>query len=144
MTLQDPGVSLTIRRVDYFYTMVEDRPGEAYRLLTSLLGKQVNLLAFSAVPIGPGHTQLVLYPEDVDRFTDAAEQLGLTLASRSHAILIQGDDHLGALSDVHARLFDARVNVYSSNGVTDGRGGYGYVLNVRQDEFERAAQALGI
>ena len=144
MALQDSATSLTIRRVDYFYTMVEDRPGEAYRILTSLLGRQVNLLAFSAVPMGPDHTQLVLYPEDVDAFTAAADGLGLTVNQTEQAILIQGDDRLGALADVHAQLYDAGINVYSSNGVTDGRGGYGYVLHVKQQDFEKAAQALGV
>jgi len=144
MALQDSRAALSIRRVDFFYTMVADRPGEAYRLLSSLLGKRVNLLAFSAIPIGPDHTQLVVYPEDVDAFTEAADDLGLTLTSQDQAILIQGDDRLGALSDVHARLYDAGVNVYSSNGVTDGRGGYGYVLHVKHEDFERAARALGV
>jgi hypothetical protein len=144
MSLQSSAASLKIRRVDYFYTTVEDRPGAAYRILSLLLGKQVNLLAFSAIPIGPDHTQLVLYPEDVDEFTAAADDLGLTLASTEQALLIQGDDRLGALADIHARLYDAGVNVYSSNGVTDGRGGYGYVLHVKQADFERAARALGV
>lgn len=144
MALQDPGVSLSIRRVDYFYTMVENRPGEAYRILSALLGKRVNLLAFSAVPMGPVHTQLVLYPEDKDQFADTADELGLTVTSTAQAILIQGDDRLGALADVHSQLYDAGINVYSSNGVTDGRGGYGYVLHVRKEDFDRAARALGI
>jgi len=143
MDLQDSGISLSIRRVHYVHTMLEDRPGEAYRLLSELLGRRVNLLAFSAVPIGAGHTQLVLYPEDIDQFTDAVDGLGLTITSSAQAILIQGDDHLGALADIHAQLYDVGINVYSSNGVTDGRGGYGYVLHVRQQDFERAAQALG-
>ena len=143
MDLQDSGISLSIRRVHYVHTMLEDRPGEAYRLLSELLGRRVNLLAFSAVPIGAGHTQLVLYPEDIDQFMEAVDGLGLTITSNAQAILIQGDDHLGALADIHAQLYDAGVNVYSSNGVTDGRGGYGYVLHVRQQDFERAAQALG-
>ena len=144
MSLGDSAVSLTIRRVHYFYVMVEDRPGEAYRILSSLLAESVNLLAFSAVPMGPDHTQLVLYPEDVSSFSEAAEKLGLTVASTEQAILISGDDHLGALADVHAQLYDAGVNVYSSNGVTDGRGGYGYVLHVKQTDFENAARALGV
>jgi hypothetical protein len=38
----------------------------------------------------------------------------------------------------------ANVNVYASNGVTDGKNSYGYILYVRHDEYEKAAQALGI
>jgi hypothetical protein len=34
--------------------------------------------------------------------------------------------------------------VYASTGVTDGRGAFGYVVYVREDQFEKAAEALGI
>ena len=41
-----------IRRVEYYYTTVEDQPGEAYKLLSRLASLGVNLLAFTAV-LGP-------------------------------------------------------------------------------------------
>ena len=57
---------------------------------------------------------------------------------------MRGDDQLGALSDLHKKLFDASVNIYASNGVTDGEGDYGYVLYVRPEEFEKAKEILEI
>jgi hypothetical protein len=36
------------------------------------------------------------------------------------------------------------VSVYASGGVTDGRGTFGYVVYVREDQFEQAAGALGV
>ena len=33
---------------------------------------------------------------------------------------------------------------YASSGVTDGRGGYGYILYVRSEHYEDAATALGV
>ena len=60
------------------------------------------------------------------------------------ALLVQGDDELGALAGVHQKLFEAGVNVYASTGVADGRGSYGYVLYVRPDEYARAASALNL
>ena len=42
-----------IRKVNYFYASVRDQPGEGYRLLTRLAGAGVNLLAFTATPVGP-------------------------------------------------------------------------------------------
>jgi hypothetical protein len=56
----------------------------------------------------------------------------------------QGDDELGALASVHEKLYQARVNVYASSGVTDGKGSYGYVVYVRPEEYERAAKALEV
>lgn len=133
-----------IRRVDYFYANIKDRPGEGYRVLSALAGGGVNLLAFNAVPIGPVNTQFVLFPESGERLVESAGRTGLRLEGPQQAILVQGDDKLGALAEVHQKLSDAGIHVYASNGVTDGRGGYGYVLYVRPEDFEAAAGTLGV
>ena len=133
-----------IRRVDYYYATVQDRPGAAYSLLASLAESAVNLLAFSAVPSGAASAQLTLFPEDSDALVRAAAKTGLAVSGPEHAILVQGDDELGALADIHRKLFDAQVNVFNSTGVTDGGGRFGYVIYVRSSRFEDAARALGI
>ena len=133
-----------IRRLDYFYTQVSDQPGAAYVLLSSLASLGVNLLAFTAIPIGPEDTQLTLFPEDPHRLTAAAQQAGMKLTGPHPALLVQGDDELGALAKVHSKLADARVKVYASICVTDGVGRYGYVIYVRPDEYDRARVALEV
>ncbi|MEJ2721544.1 MAG: hypothetical protein P8181_10475 [bacterium] len=133
-----------VRVVEYYYTMVNDRPGEACRLLSQLASEEVNLLAFTAIPIGPDHTQLVIFPESVERLARAAESGGYTLTGPQRAILIQGDDRLGALVGYLQKLHDAKINVSSSTGVTDGRGGYGYLIHLRAEDIDRAAEALKI
>lgn len=133
-----------IRRVEYFHATVKDRPGEAYQLLAQLAGSGVNLLAFSAVPAGVEHTQLMLFPESVEALLRAAATEGLILSGPQHALLIQGDDELGALADVHRKLSDGQVNVYASTGVADGQGGFGYVLFLRSEDNEKAAGILGL
>lgn len=137
-------MSNQIRRVAYFYTTVPDRPGEAYRLLSSLAAVRVDLLAFTAVPVGPYRTQLALFPSDESRLREATERSGLDLDGPHWALLVQGDDEIGSLAAVHEQLFQANVNVYAATGVTDGRGGFGYVIYVRPEEFESAAKALGV
>ena len=137
-------MSTKMRRVQYFYAMIKDEPGAAYRLLTQLASAEVNLLAFQAIPMGPGLTQLVLFPERVERLADAAERTGIVLTGPHTAFLVQGTDRLGALIDLHEKLSESRVNVYASYGVTDGQGGYGYVFFVRPDDYERAAGVLGV
>jgi hypothetical protein len=137
-------MAFSVRRADYFYTTVEDRPGEGHKLLTQLADVDVNLLAFAAVPIGPVHTQLTLFPDDAERMASAARKAGLALDGPHPALLVQGDDDLGALAGVHEKLFEAGVNVYASTGVADGHGSYGYVLYVRPDEYTRAASALNL
>jgi hypothetical protein len=137
-------MAITIRRVAYFYTMAPDRPGEAYRLLSDLASLNVDLLAFTAVPIGPSRTQLALFPSDETLLTRAAEKSGLELDGPHWALLVQGDDEIGALARIHERLYQAKVNVYAASGVTDGRGGFGYVIYVRPEQFDQAAAALEV
>jgi len=133
-----------IRKVHYFYTTVEDRPGEAYQVLSGLADSGVNLLAMTAIPTGPMRTQLTLFPADSAQLRDVAGRVGMELDGPYPAVLVQGDDELGALAGIHERLYDAEVNVYASTGVTGGAGEFGYLLYVRPEEFERAAKALGI
>ncbi len=133
-----------IRGVDYYYVVVEDRPGEAYRLLAELASADVNMLAFNAIPMGPGRTQLMVFPESPYDLARVAERVGAVLTGPQRAFLIQGDDQLGALVDIHKRLYDSGINVSCASGVTDGRDGYGYVVYVKNDEWETAARALGL
>ncbi|MEJ2677591.1 MAG: hypothetical protein P8174_00790 [Gemmatimonadota bacterium] len=137
-------MSFRIRRVDYYYHMVEDQPGEAYKLLSDLAGMGVSLLAFTAVPMGPNRTQLSLFPEDGPLFAEAARKAGMQVDGPHRALLVQGDDKLGALAGIHEKLYRARVNVYASNAVTDGAGNYGFLLYVRPEDYQRAADALEI
>jgi hypothetical protein len=137
-------VATKIRRVEYFYINVKDQPGEAYKLLSHLVEMQVNLLAFTAIPEGPTRAQLTLFPEDPAQLAQVARRTGLALDGPHPAFLVQGDDELGALARIHERLYEANVNVYASSGVTDGRGGFGYVVYVRPEDFVQAAEALGL
>lgn len=131
-----------IRRVEYYYMTVKDRPGEAYRVLARLASGGVNLLAFSAVPMGGDTTQLTVFPADAHQLHTVEHEARLTLTGPQPAFLIQGDDELGALVDIHLKLSESQINVSASSGVTDGRGGYGYVVYVAPQDFEKAARML--
>jgi predicted amino acid-binding ACT domain protein len=137
-------MAFTIRKVDYFYATAEDETGAGYRILSQLAELGINLLAFVAVPIGPARTQLTLFPEDTSTLQSAAAKAQLPLDGPHRALLVQGDDELGALAGLHERLAQAGVQVYASSGVTDGRGSYGYVRYVRPEEFARAAAAMDL
>jgi hypothetical protein len=137
-------MAIKIQKVEYFYTSVQDQPGEAYKLLGQLENIGVNLLAFTAIPMGPERTQFTLFPEDTNQLQQAAKKAGFSLDGPNPALLVQGDDELGALTGLHKKLYQANVNVYTSSGVTDGKGSFGYVLYVRPEEMDKAVSALGI
>jgi len=137
-------MAFQLQKVDYFYLTVADETGHAYELLKQLAELGINMLAFAAMPSGSDRTQLTLYPADSGRLQREGERAGLSLDGPHPAILAQGDDEMGALARVHERIHEAAVDVYASSGVADGRGGYGYVIHVRPQDYERATAALGI
>jgi hypothetical protein len=137
-------MAYTIRRVDYYYASIRDELGAAYRVLAQMAELGVSLLAFTAVPSGPDRAQFALFPADPNRLLAEASAAQLPLDGPYHAFLVQGDDELGALASVHEQLFHAGIDVYASAGVTDGRGAFGYVVYVREDQVEQAAGALGL
>ncbi|MDJ0521216.1 MAG: hypothetical protein QNJ90_04000 [Planctomycetota bacterium] len=132
-----------VRRVNYFYVTVEDQPGEGFRLFTRLAEMGVDLVAFTGVPVGPLRTQFTIFPADKDKLRQAADQMRMTLDGPYEALLAQGDDELGALAEMHHILFDAGVNVYASSGASDGKGAFGYVIYVKPEQMDKAAEALG-
>ena len=132
-----------IRRVEYFHATVRDSVGAGYRLLSELAEEGVNLVAFNAVPIGPTTVQMMLFPEQPEQLVRAASKAGLSLTGPQPALLVQGDDRLGALAEIHRKLSDAGVDVYSATAVTSGEGSYGYLIYVKSDDVEKAAATLG-
>jgi hypothetical protein len=137
-------MAFTIRRVEYYYANVRDELGAAYRVLSQLAGLGVNLLAFTAMPSGPSLAQFALFPDDPNKLIAQARAAGLPLDGPYHALLVQGDDELGALANVHQQLVEAGVDIFASSGVTDSRGTFGYLVYVREDQFENAASALAL
>src|ERR687895_567371 len=129
------AMAFTIRRVEYYYANVRDELGAAYRVLSQLAARGVDLLAFTAVPSGPNLAQFALFPADPRRLVAEGRAAGLALDGPHHALLVQGE---------HERLVDAGVDVFASSGVTDGRGSFGYVIYVREDQFTKAARALDL
>ena len=135
-------MSTTTKRVQYFYTTTADKPGEGFRGLSLLADVGVNLLAFTAIPSGPMRTQLTLFPEDPGKMMSEGEKAGLRIEGPNSALMVQGDDELGALAEVHKKLYDANINVYASSGIADCGGSYSYIMYVQQSEMDRAEEIL--
>jgi hypothetical protein len=137
-------MSASIRPVEYFTTTIHDTPELAYGLLSRIAGAGINLLAFNAIPVGLAATQLVLFPDDSGMLVVVAREQRLDLGGPDRAFLIQGDDELGLLAKLHGQLVAAGVTPYAASGVTDGRGGFGYIVYVRREQYDQAARALGV
>src|SRR5512136_3066216 len=93
-----------IRRVEYRYAVVPDKPGSGAAILTELQGAGVNLLAYLGFPAGRGKAQIDLVPEDPAALKRVARKAGLKLSPAKRAFLIEGDDRVGAVADLSRRL----------------------------------------
>jgi hypothetical protein len=133
----------TIRMVEYFYIQTPDQPGEAARVLSWLRDAGVNLLAFSAFPSGR-RSQMDFIPEDPAAFRAAAKNAGWRLTGPKKVFLIAGDDRVGAMADLVARVAAAKVNITATQAVAPGSGRFGALLWVEPRNVKRAGQALGI
>jgi len=133
----------TVRIVDYYYTMVPDKSGEALRILKDLKDLGVNLHAFSGFPAAR-KSQLDFVPHDSHQFATAAKMLKVKLKGPKKVFLIEGDDRTGALFDVLGRLGSAKVNVTAVDAVSTSGGRWAAILWVKQRDGKKAAQALGV
>jgi hypothetical protein len=133
---------LTVRVAEYFYLKVKSDPCTAYEILAALATVEINILAFSAIPFGSEQMELTLFPDSTPNLLNVAGRLGLNLSGPQHAVLIQGDDRLGALAEIHRKLLTAGIRAYASSGVTDGMGRYGYVIYLKEGDHETAARVL--
>ena len=134
----------TIRRVEYYYVVVPDKPGSGASVLGSFQEAGVNLLAYLGFPAGRGKAQIDLVPEVPAALKDCAKKAGLKLSRAKRAFLVEGDDRIGAVAELTRRLAESKVNVTAACATTAGGGRYGMVLWVPQASFGKAAKVLGV
>lgn len=132
----------TIRVVDYYYTTTPDKAGEGARLLGTLREARTNLLALSAFP-SKRKTQVDFVPSDAASFLATAKAAKIKLSRPRKAFLIQGDDRIGALQEMLAKLAAAKIGVTAVQGIAAGGGRFGAILWVDQKHVKKAATALG-
>jgi hypothetical protein len=134
----------TVQGVEYYYVTVPDAAGEGQRILSALRDSGVNLLAYLGFPVGGGQSQIDLVPEDPDALKEAAERASITLSEAKRAFLVQGDDRVGAVADITAKLAEANINVTAAAATGAGSGRYGMILWVAPADYENAAGVLGV
>jgi hypothetical protein len=132
----------SVRHVEYYYTIVADKPGEARKLLEFLSERTVNLLAIHAFPAGEGQSQISLFPDDPEVLKKAAEDAQIPLEGPRKAFLLQGEDRIGALYDFHLKLSNAGINIAACSGVVDGTGRFGYLIWVDPEDFDETSKVL--
>jgi hypothetical protein len=133
----------SVRKVQYAYVMVPNRPGRGAAVLARLRDAAIDLVAYSGFPASRGKAQIDLVTNDVVGLRRAAKKNGWKLSAVKKGFLVQGDDRIGAVHRHLAKLGDARVSVVAADAVAAGRGRYGMILWVKDRDYARAARALG-
>ena len=131
----------SVRKASYYSMKVPQRPGSGAQLLAALKAARVNLLAFTGFPEGGG-AQVDFVPQDNAKFVKAARAAKLRISARKTAFLVQGDDRVGALTQVMGRLAGAKLNVVSVQAVTAGKRRFGAILWVKPKDVAKASRAL--
>jgi len=132
---------MAVRKASYYSMKVPQRPGAGAQLLAALKAAKVSLLAFTGFPASGG-AQVDFIPKDNARFTQAARKAKMKLSARKTVFLAQGEDRVGALTQILGRLAKAKINVVSLQAVTAGKGRYGAMFWVKAKDVARASRAL--
>jgi len=132
----------SVRKVQYGYVMVPNRPGQGAKVLATLQDAGVDLQAYSGFP-GKKGAQIDLVTQNMAGLRRVARQSGWKLSKVKKGFLVQGEDRLGAVRRHLARLAERKVNVVAADAVAAGKGRYGMILWVRPKDYARAARALG-
>ncbi len=132
-----------VKKVNYTYVSVPNRPGQGTRMLTVLKEAGVNLVALHAFPGKRGNAQIDLVTPDLVPLRRVAKRSGWKLSAPKKCFIVQGEDRVGAVDRHLAKLAGARINVVATSAVTAGAGRYGMILWVRPKDYARAARALG-
>ena len=134
---------MAVRKVNYCYVKVPNRPGQGAAVLRVLRESGVNLVAYSGFPGKTGSSQVDLVPVKMSALRQVARKQGWRLSKVKKGFVIQATDTVGAVHRHIQKLADARINIVAAAGVAAGKRRYGMILWVRPKDYARASRALG-
>ncbi|MGE5337980.1 MAG: ACT domain-containing protein [Gemmatimonadota bacterium] len=131
----------SVRKVYAFSTTVSNRPGEAFRVLSTLVSAGINLLACAGRSTGR-RSHIDVVPDDSRKFAAAVKKAHILFDQKKSGFLIQGDDRPGALADHLKLLADHGINVAAVDGLAAGKGRWGAIVWVEPKDATRAGRVL--
>jgi hypothetical protein len=132
----------SVRKVQYAYVVVPNRPGQGARMLQELRKAGVDLVAYSGFPV-KGGSQIDLVTPDQTGLKRMARENGWKLSKTKKGFLVQGVDRIGAVHRHLAKLAEKKINVVAADAVAAGKDRYGMILWVRPKDYAKASRALG-
>lgn len=132
----------TVTTVAYFAVVVPNKIGEGAKVLAALNEAGVNMTGFWGYPIKGKKAQLDIAPADAKVFAKAAKKLGLEVAPKRTAFLVNGEDRPGAVAEALGKLATAGISTQAAQAVCAGEGRYGVLIQVDDDDVKAAKKAL--
>jgi hypothetical protein len=131
-----------VRKVNYCYTKVSNRPGQGVKVLEQIKDAGIDMVAFSGFPVGKGKAQLDFVTPDTTELRRLAKKNGWRLSKMKKGFLVWGQDKEGAVHRHIKKLADNKISVTAADAVTAGKGRYGMILWVSPKNYARAARTL--
>lgn len=128
------------RKVAYFKTRLENKPGALLALLKDLQEKKLGLVALKGMAHGDSGEILVV-AKNPEKLAEAWKAAGI-LAEEGSAFFLGGSDETGALVGSLDALAKAGINVAATEAIAAGTS-FGTILWVAPEDLDKTAQALG-
>jgi len=128
------------KRLAYFKTNIDDKPGALLALTKDLKGKKLDLIALKGVAQA-GQGEILVIAKSPDKLRDAWKASG-ALVEEGTVFFLSGTDTTGALVTSLDAIAKAGVNLVATEALAVG-GKFGAVIWVSPEDLDKTAQALG-
>jgi hypothetical protein len=138
---QKGGITMAVaKRVTYFKTNVEDKPGALLTIAQDLKSKNLGLVALWGFATQPGQAEIQLIPKNPDKLRNAWKISGM-MFEEGTGFFLKGADKTGALVNTLKMIAVAGVNIVAHHAVGVA-GSYGAFIRVAPADVEKMAGVL--
>ena len=134
-----------IARVDYYMGIIPNKVGEGARILQAFTGAGINFTGFLGYPKTARNAEVILVVEEKTLpLAGIAKKAGLALGKKQRGFFVNGEDRLGAVTEIAGKLSAAGINIVSVHAMCAGAGRYGALVTVDSKDLRKAAKSLGV
>ena len=83
-------------------------------------------------------------PENPTLFKNVAKRVKWKVQGPKTCFLAEGDDRVGAVADLTAKLAAAKINMTAIGGAASGEGRYGAIFWVKPRDVKKVTKVLGM
>lgn len=131
---------MEIKRVKYFFTLVQDRPGEVAQMANDITDAGVDLAALWGFGLGEGKAQIFFVPKDSINFKELMDKTGWQVKEGT-CFRLTTEDKVGVLVELLDKIAKAGINLQAMDAIGVS-GQVGCYLWCPEKEVEKLGQLL--